>query len=414
MCLAYLLTAIITGLLSRRMARNQQLLRAKERNSEAMLDILAQFAFKATSRDCLLAVLERMRIFFKGSFELVFTKRPGETETLTAAPIHWLSQAREWAVAKWVLENGKEAGWSTETLSSAQALYVPLIAHGKVTGVIAYMPDDPRAALTEEARSLFLAVCGQLAFYLEQEQYRRQARSAEELQRSEKLYQTILNSVSHEIKTPITAIIGLVSALEDEKIAGDPKARKPILDELSESAERLDREVTNILDMSRLSSGVISLKKEWFEARELAESCLAKLSPKLRGRKINLDFPEKLPFLHADFSLMEQALGNIISNAVNYTPPEVPIEIGAAQKEDKISIRVADKGAGIPREYVGKVFDRFFRVPGTPSGGTGLGLAIAKAVAELHGGGIFVDNSAGGGAEFVITLPVERQPELRQ
>ena len=414
MCLTYLLTAVITGLLSRRMARNQQLLRAKERNSEAMLDILAQFAFNATSRDCLLAVLERMRVFFGGSFELVFAKGPNDTETLTAAPVHWLSQAREWAVAKWALENGREAGWSTETLGSAQALYIPLIAHGKVTGVLAYLPGDHSAALPEETRSLLLAVCGQLALYLEQELYRRQARSAEELQRSEKLYQTILNSVSHEIKTPITAIIGLVSALEDEKIAGDPKARKPILDELSESAERLDREVTNILDMSRLSAGVISLKKEWFEVRELAESCLVKLGPKLRGRLLDMEFPEGLPFLHADFSLLEQALGNILANAVNYTPPDGQIRISASYGEGRISIRVADKGAGIPSEYVGKVFDRFFRVPGTPAGGTGLGLAIAKAAAELHGGGISAENREGGGAEFVITLPVERQPELKE
>lgn len=413
MCLTYLLTAVITGLLSRRMARNQQLLRAKERNSEAMLDLLAQFAFKASSRDCLEAVLAKMRGLFNGSFELLLAGPEG-SETIATSTTHWLSQAREWAVAKWTLENGKEAGWSTETLSSAQALYIPLIAHGKVTGVLAYMPDSHAAALTEETRSLLLAVCGQLALYLEQELYRRQARNTEELQRSEKLYQTILNSVSHEIKTPITAIIGLVSALEDEKIAGDLKARKPILDELSESAERLDREVTNILDMSRLSSGVISLKKEWFEARELAEACLAKLGAKLRERKLDLDFPEGLPFLHADFSLMEQALGNIISNAVNYTPPEVPITISAIYKEDKIFIKVADKGAGIPREYVGKVFDRFFRVPGTPSGGTGLGLAIAKAVAELHGGGIYAENPEDGGAEFVMKLPVERQPELNK
>ncbi|HNW44421.1 MAG TPA: ATP-binding protein, partial [Elusimicrobiales bacterium] len=224
--------------------------------------------------------------------------------------------------------------------------------------------------------------------------------------------QTILSSVSHEIKTPITAIIGLVSALEDENIAGDLAARKPILDELSESAERLDREVTNILDMSRLSAGAISLKKEWFEPRDLVESCLARLAPKLRGRKLKLDIPEDLPFLHADFSLMEQAFGNILANALNYTRAEAEIEIGAARKGDSLALRVADNGPGIPREYVGKVFDRFFRVPGTPAGGTGLGLAIAKAVAELHGGGIAADNPAGGGAEFTITLPVEPQPEL--
>lgn len=414
MCLAYFLTAAITGVLSRRMTRNQQLLRAKERNSDAMLDILAQFAFKGGRKDCLTAVMERMRGLFDGSFALVFAKGKDDSETFFASPFNWLSQAREWAVAKWTLENGKEAGWGTDTLSSAQALYLPLAVRGKVTGVLSYMPNNPGTALQEEPRNLLTAICGQLAFYLEQEQYRQQAHDAEELKRSEKLYQTILNSVSHEVKTPITAIIGLVSALEDEKIAGAPAARKPILDELSEAAERLDREVTNILDMSRLSSGVISLKKEWFEARELAEACVARLEPKLRGRSLKLDFPEDLPFLQADFSLMEQAVGNLLANALNYTSPETAVEIGAALKGGRLCIRVADKGPGIPREYAEKVFDRFFRVPGTQTGGTGLGLAIAKAVAELHGGTISAENPGGVGAEFVIALPVEPQPEIHK
>lgn len=414
MCLAYFLTAVITGALSRRMARNQRLLREKERTSEAMRDVLSQFAFKGGRKECLTAVLDKMRGLFDGSFELVFAKSPEDTETFTAAPMHWLSQAREWAVARWALENGKEAGWSTETLGSAQALYVPLSVGGKMLGVLSYMPNNHGAAPGEEERSLLLAVCGQLALYLEREVYLEQAQAAQELKRSEKLYQTILNSVSHELKTPITAIIGLVSALEDEKIAGDPAARSPILEELSESAERLDREVTNILDMSRLSSGTISLKKEWFEPRELIDACLSRLGLKLRGRGPKLDVPENLPFLHADFSLLEQALGNILSNALNYTPQDASIEIGAAQKGDSLVIRVADKGPGIPREYVGKVFDRFFRVPGTPAGGTGLGLAIAKAAAELHGGSVSAENLEGGGAVFAITLPVEQQPELKK
>ena len=412
MCLTFLLVAAITGLLSHRVIRNQQLLRAKEKSSEAMLDILAQFAFQSGRKECLQTVMDKMRGFFGGSFEVIFAKGGHDFETTTAAPYRWLSDAREWAVAKWVLDNGKEAGWSTDTLSSSQALYIPLVAYGKVMGVLAYMPNNPGTSLGEEAKSLMLALCGQIAFYFKQELYREQAQSAEELKRSEKLYQTILNSVSHEIKTPITAIIGLASALEDEKIVSDPKARKQILDELSESAERLNGEVTNILDMSRLSSGTLSLKKEWFDARELAESCAAKLSQKLRRHELRLDIPEKLPFLHADYPLMEQALGNILSNALNYTQSGSRIELSAFTEEGKLVLRIADSGQGIPQEYLGKVFDRFFRVPGTPAGGTGLGLAIAKAVVELHNGSITASNRKDGGAEFLLALPLEPQPDL--
>ena len=412
MCVTYLLVAAITGLLSHRIIHNQQLLRLKEKSSDAMLDILAQFAFQSKRKECLQTVMDKMRGFFGGSFEVIFAKGGHDFETTTAAPYRWLSDAREWAVAKWVLDNGKEAGWSTDTLSSSQALYIPLIAYGKVTGVLAYMPNNPDTPLDEESKSLMLALCGQIAFYFKQELYREQAQSVEELKRSEKLYQTILNSVSHEIKTPITAIIGLASALEDEKIAVDPQARKPILSELSEAAQRLNREVTNILDMSRLSSGLLSLKKEWFDVRELAESCVSKLSPRLDTYKLELHITDKLPFLHADYALMEQVLVNILSNALNYTQPGSRIELSASQEGETVVIRVADSGQGIPKEYLGKVFDRFFRVPGTPTGGTGLGLAIAKTVVELHNGSISAVNRPDGGAEFSITLPVDPQPNL--
>ena len=412
MCLTYLLVAAITGLLSHRIIRNQQLLRAKEKSSEAMLDILAQFAFQSRRKECLQTVMTKMRGFFDGSFELIFAKGGHDYETTTSASVRWLSDAREWAVAKWVLDNGREAGWSTDTLSSSQALYIPLIAHGKTTGVLACMPNSHDTALGEEAKSLLLALCGQIAFYLEQEIYREQAQNADELKRSEKLYQTILNSVSHEIKTPITAIMGLVSALEDEKIAADAEARTPILDELSEAAHRLNREVTNILDMSRLSSGLLSLKKEWFDLRELADHCISKLGAKLDAHQLEVNIPDNLPFLHADYTLLEQMLVNILSNALTYTQPGSRIAVSAAQKGDTIVLRVADTGQGIPQEYLEKVFDRFFRVPGTPTGGTGLGLAIAKTVIELHNGTITADNQPNGGAEFLITLPVEPQPNL--
>jgi two-component system sensor histidine kinase KdpD len=411
MCVTYFLAAAITGLLSYRIVRSGQLLRSKERSNEAMLDVLGHFAFSGR-KECLRAVAARMSVFFKGSFEIVFAKGAGDYETTSSAPVRLLSSQREWAVAKWVLDNGKEAGWSTDTLSSSSALYVPLIAHGRITGVLAYIPGAPDAPLGEEERGLLLALCGQLAFYLEQELYRGQAHAAEDLKRSEKLYQAILSSVSHEIKTPITAIIGLVSALEDEKIAADGAARRPILDELSEAADRLNREVTNILDMSRLSSGMISLKKEWFDARELADDCVARCGRRLEGRSLEVKVEEGLPFLHADYGMMEQVLSNVLSNALNYTGPGGKIALGIARKEDKIEIRIADSGTGIPPEYLEKVFERFFRVPGTPAGGTGLGLAIAKTVVDLHNGAISAANRPGGGAEFTITLPVEPQPEL--
>ncbi|MFA5162600.1 MAG: ATP-binding protein [Elusimicrobiales bacterium] len=410
MCVAYVLVAAITGAMSHRLMKNHQLLMLKEKTASAMLETLAQFAFRPQRGQCLEAVLSKMRVFFDGSFELVFDKGRGDYETFSATPVRWLSDAHEWAAAKWVMANGREAGWSTDTLSSSQALYIPLAARGKTMGALSYLPANPGAPLSEEAKSLLVALCSQTALYLEQELYREQARASEEIDRSEKLHQAILDSVSSEIKTPAAAISALASALEDGKTACDEKSRGAILSELAAAAERLNREVNNILDMAKLASGAAELKKERFDIRRLVGSCMERLGKQRRERDIEIRIEDGLPPLNADYNLIEQALGNMLSNALAHTPQGARIELSAARRDGGIALSVSDSGQGIPQQYLGRVFDRFFRVPGTASGGAGLGLAIVKAVAELHGGSIAAGNRQGGGAEFSIILPDEAAP----
>jgi two-component system sensor histidine kinase KdpD len=280
-----------------------------------------------------------------------------------------------------------------------------------MTGVLSFTPNKPDSFLSMDDKNLLTAIAWQVAVFLEQEAYKDRARESERLKESERLYQTILDSISHEIKTPLTAIMGLASVLNGGEIR-DEKSRARLLDELSESSERLNREVGNILDMSRLSSGIINLKREWTDVREIIESSLGKLEKYVKDHTVRVSVPDDIPFVRVDFTLFESAVTNLLLNAAKYTPAGSAIEVSVRAADGKILLTVADNGPGLAADQLVSVFEKFYRVPGTPSGGTGLGLSIAKSVVELHGGAITAQDRPQGGLEIVISLPLERQPDL--
>jgi two-component system sensor histidine kinase KdpD len=230
------------------------------------------------------------------------------------------------------------------------------------------------------------------------------------LKESEKLHQTILNSISHEMRTPLTAILGSAWALSDENMARDLSYVKTAAQNLRDAGERLNRVIENLLDMSRLNSGALSLKLEWHDLHDLIGVTLNKLSRVLTKHYVGTELPEHLPLIEMDFRLMEHALSNIILNAATYTPENSEINITVIKEENSIKIVISDNGPGLPESALPKIFDKFFRVPGSPAGGTGLGLSIVKNIVELHGGTISVFNQQPHGAVFSIEIPVKKQP----
>lgn len=227
----------------------------------------------------------------------------------------------------------------------------------------------------------------------------------------EGFFQTILDSVSHEMKTPVTSIIGIASALNAVK---DENERGELTEDLVDSADRLDRIVTNLLDMSRLSSGDLSMKKDWQEVSDVVEVCLQRLREKLARHKIKVDIEEDLPLVRIDLFLFEQALSNVVLNAANYAPAGTEIKIRAAKEPGRVLISVLDNGPGIKKEELSFICNKFYRAEGAPPGGTGLGLAIARGVVEAHGGTIEARNREAGGLEIKLSLPAEKQPELKE
>jgi len=260
--------------------------------------------------------------------------------------------------------------------------------------------------------NLLMAIARQLAVAAEREVLQERARQTEQLQESERLYQTILNTVSHELRTPLTAIIGNASALANEQIATDPAHRGQLSVELISNAERLNRVVSNLLDMSRLSSGKLVLARDWHDLNDLISVTLDAHKSTLATHQISVRLSDDLPLVKIDFQLFQQALVNLLMNATAYTKPGTIVEVAAFVAGPELVITVTDHGSGLPPEALPHIFEMFYRAPGARPGGAGIGLAIAKGIVELHGGSIAAENVPTGGARFTITLSIEPQPQL--
>ena len=233
------------------------------------------------------------------------------------------------------------------------------------------------------------------------------AREKEEKVNMIKLYDTLLNSLSHELKTPIATILGAIDTLKESKDKLSENYKTELLSQIDTAGMRLNRQVENLLDMSRLESGMMKLNIDWCDINELVFSVLHKLSVPDLDHKILFDPDKSLPLFKIDAGLIEQVIYNIVSNAIQYTPPKSTITINASYKSDQCILYIADNGNGFPVNEIQYVFDKFYRLPNSKTGGSGLGLSIAKGFVEAHHGVIRLENNATGGAKFTLSLPVE-------
>jgi len=226
-------------------------------------------------------------------------------------------------------------------------------------------------------------------------------------QESERLRKTLLDCVSHELKTPLAAI-GAASQelLRLTPDIQDPEILRELASEIRDGSHRLHRVVNNLLDMNRLESGVIRPKREWCDVRELLQSAVDTEHESINGREIRLDVPEEIPLALVDHALIEQAVAKLLANAGSHTASNLPIEIDAEYTNENLLISVSDRGPGIPPEATERLFEKFYRGDDHKTGGLGLGLSIARGLIEAHGGRLTAENRDGGGARFVIRLPV--------
>jgi two-component system, OmpR family, sensor histidine kinase KdpD len=231
---------------------------------------------------------------------------------------------------------------------------------------------------------------------------------------SERLYTALLNSISHELRTPIATIKGASSSLLDPAMQHNPHAQTELAGDIQQSADRLNRLVENLLDMSRLESGKLSLKREWCDLADIIGVAVKRLD-ECDSRHLDIQIPPNVPLIYVDFGLFEQILVNLLDNACRYTPSDKPIIVNAKMRHQLLEIAVIDGGEGIPDDLLDRIFDKFYRLPGSRTGGTGLGLSISRGLAQAHQATLKAENMPNGGAKFTLSLPMtEKPPQIKE
>jgi two-component system sensor histidine kinase KdpD len=301
-----------------------------------------------------------------------------------------------------VFQKRQPAGRFTDTLPDSEALHLPLVTGGNIEGVLAVkLPGDVR--LTTHHRGLLEAFAAQIALAVEKDRLAQASRRAEVAAQSGQLQRALFDTVSHELKTPLAAI---AAALEQP-------SGSDAIGEIRQAVTRLESVVNNLLDMTRLESGLLKPALEWCDASELLHAAMGRASSALRGREVIIRVPGELPPVRLDAGLTEQAVALLMANAAGYSPEGMPVEVAASVAGDAFRIDVSDHGRGLdPGEEV-RVFEKFYRGANAPKGGIGLGLSIAQRLIQAQGGEITARNRAGGaGACFSIRLPAGGKFEM--
>jgi len=315
------------------------------------------------------------------------------------------------SVAQWVYDHGQMAGQGTDTLPGGDVVYLPLKASFGMIGVLAMLPLNPARLSLPEQQRLLETFISQIALALERVRLAAEAHSAQLKMETEQLRNTLLAAISHDLRTPLAAIVGASSSLvrDDDKL--DNHARHELGLAIYDEAIRMSGLANNLLDMARLEAGAVVLNRQWQPLEEVIGGALAGLSMRMVNHPVTVKLPHDLPLVEIDSLLIERVFANLLENAVKYTPPGTPIEISAATGSNELVVTVSDRGHGIPAGEEKLIFEKFHRVTGEGNqGGAGLGLTICRSIVETHGGRIWADNLPSGGAAFHFTLPLTKPP----
>jgi two-component system sensor histidine kinase KdpD len=314
------------------------------------------------------------------------------------------------AIAQWSFDKTEPAGYGTDTLPSSSTLYLPLSAPMRVRGVLALQPRDTTRLVVPEQRRLLDTCASLLAISLERIHYINVAQDTTVQMESERLRNSLLSAISHDLRTPLSVMVGLAEALKLTRPPLTGEAAE-IAVAVGESALRMNTLVNNLLDMARLESGKVVLNRQWQPIEDVVGSALRAIQPILGKRSVQVAMDDDLPLVQIDAVLIERVLINLLENAVKYTPPGTTITLGASATPENIELWVADEGPGLPHGHEEAIFSKFMRGKKESSiPGVGLGLAICRAIAQAHGGTIVGATRSVGGACFTLRLPREAPP----
>jgi Osmosensitive K+ channel histidine kinase len=401
---AYFCVALVSGVFVTKIRKNQLILEKSQQRITLLNTLLEALNRTNSIKEVSARTQDKLQKYFAADAAIILKKKSGKGLDKRVFGNKQMLSEKDWSVAAWVFNNGQPAGRFTDTLSDSEIQVIPLTTVNETIGVICIKFQENKRPAHNDLMILYNFI-GQVTSAIEREINIDLIRANEVALESQKLFQTVLNSVSHELRTPISIITTAISNLNDEKTAANADIRSGICQELDLASKRLNILVENILDMSKIESGYLQLNLQLHDISDLIGSALNDLRPELSDYRLKIDVDDNLPMVKLDFNWLKQALVNVIHNAVNYSPTGGDIIVKAHQLETgMIQITVSDSGKGVPDLTLDKLFDKFYRIPGSKSGGMGLGLTIAKAIVEAHGGSISAQNRKDGGLRVIFQL----------
>jgi len=398
----YFVVALALGQLTARVRTQEAGERQRESRATALYLLTRDLANATTVEQIIPKVVEQIGRSFDAEVAVLLPDAAGRPVVQPGGSLVVSEQDR--SAADWAFERRQAAGRFTGNLPAAEALFLPLVSGGGVIGVIGLRLRQS-VPLTLHQQNLLDALNQQVALALDRQRLAALSEKTKVLAESERLGKTMLDSMSHEVRTPLAAIKTAVSGLGD--LQDMPAPGRRLIAEIQEAYDRVNRLVGKAIDIARLDSGHTKPAFNECDVNDIVNLAVAETEKELADHKLTVEVPPRLPIIRADFVFLQQALMNLLSNAAFHTPKGTPITLRVWTKDDRLFLSVVDRGPGLPAESVARVFDKFYRAAGAPTGGTGLGLSLVKGFVEALGGSVSAENRAGGGAEFTISLPVE-------
>ena len=411
--LFFLLMAVLAGNLASRQRRQLQSLRQAQAQTTALLDLSRRLSAATDVQAVCAVAVHQLQLL--PDIEAVVAMRTKKAEwSFKGGALPDLLNDQALAAAEWAWKHGQPAGRGTDTLPGGQWWWLPLSGDGQSLGLLGIHP-LAGTQLPPPKRRLITALAQPLAQALGRATLADELEAARLHGQNEELRSALLASVSHDLRTPLTAMRGSIDCLASLWAGMSETDRQELLDTTRDEAERLDRYIQNLLDMTRLGHGGLKLIRDWVTPADIVASALQRLQRVLAGFQVVLRIPDRLPLLYVHAALIEQALVNVLENAARFSSPGGSVEVAVSAVPNALRFIVRDEGPGIPEAEREKIFDMFYTAARGDRGGpgTGLGLAICQGMIGAHGGRVLVDDGLNGrGASVILELPLSPQPEM--
>lgn len=398
----FFIIALLNGVLTSRVRRQEQKIRIREERTHALYQLAKDLSAASGIDDVLNLTVRDIQKYFKMESAIILKNEANQLDKQPAhATLLELSEI-EMKTAEWTYKHSAKAGKYTETSSSGDYTFYPLKGNNDNVGVVAVQHSK---VFTQGEEQFWEGFLPQISGKIEREFLRNAARNAYILNESDKLYKTLFNSISHELRIPVATIMGASDTLIAQEYS--PETRTVLYQEINTAAIRLNRLIENLLNMSRLDSGRLATRIDWCDLHDLYNKVTQTLSSELRPFTLYCVLSDDMPLVQLDFGLMEQVLHNLLLNATQHAPAGSSIRVKFFYDSGHLVIQVMDRGPGFTASDLNRIFNKFYRGELAVAGGTGLGLSIVRGFVEAHNGTITAENRNNGGARFIIKIPTE-------